>query len=350
LTFLTATGELINFSASNLTANAGGGGVAIYPDGGFLARNIKIRNLTCGPNMTRAIAISSVAGHSNVLEDMTINGLYGRPRQWIEIGNGGDTMPVKSLVINNWYPDVGYAGNTINVNATSTVGKVTIRGGSLKMDLTGTGSNIIKLGASSIVLQAVFEDLSVDVRGVANSGRLCYGDRFHEIVVRNCHLTGPRFFGIWDADNNVIPPKITADAVRLGGTVDSINEGISALMQTARGYTLHMSNISTKGNNKLLNPFQGGVTQVVRARDMKMETTAIFTDAVVSIVKFSGDETAPVDITKIARVDGATAYNSNATANNGTDGVIPVGLYDCVGTAVGSWKRRGTVGGAGFQY
>ncbi|MEJ1935463.1 hypothetical protein WDZ92_35140, partial [Nostoc sp. NIES-2111] len=59
---------------------------------------------------------------------------------------------------------------------------------------------------------------------------------------------------------------------------------------------------------------------------------------------------ARVDITKISRVDGACVFNTNAAANNGTDGVIPAGLYFCTGTAVGSWKLAGTTGGANKQY
>ena len=59
---------------------------------------------------------------------------------------------------------------------------------------------------------------------------------------------------------------------------------------------------------------------------------------------------ARLDITKALRADGAVLYNTNASANNGTDGAIPVGLYFCTGTASGSWKLAGTTGGANKQY
>lgn len=59
---------------------------------------------------------------------------------------------------------------------------------------------------------------------------------------------------------------------------------------------------------------------------------------------------ARMDITLANRVDGAYLYNTNAAANNGTDGVIPAGLYFCTGTASGSWKLAGTTGGANKQY
>lgn len=57
-----------------------------------------------------------------------------------------------------------------------------------------------------------------------------------------------------------------------------------------------------------------------------------------------------MDITRANRIDGSVCRNSNTAANNGTDGVVGAGLFHCVGTASGSWKRAGTTGGAGNQY
>jgi hypothetical protein len=59
---------------------------------------------------------------------------------------------------------------------------------------------------------------------------------------------------------------------------------------------------------------------------------------------------APVDLAILSRVGGQTAWNSNASANNGADGAVGTGAFACVGTAVGSWRRLGTAGGAGNQY
>jgi hypothetical protein len=59
---------------------------------------------------------------------------------------------------------------------------------------------------------------------------------------------------------------------------------------------------------------------------------------------------ARIDIAKALRADGAVLYNTNAAANNGTDGAVPAGLYFCTGTASGSWKLAGSTGGANKQY
>ena len=50
------------------------------------------------------------------------------------------------------------------------------------------------------------------------------------------------------------------------------------------------------------------------------------------------------------RRDGDVVNNVNSTANNGTDGNAGTGLFACMGVASGSWKKFGTVGGAGNQY
>ncbi len=58
----------------------------------------------------------------------------------------------------------------------------------------------------------------------------------------------------------------------------------------------------------------------------------------------------PADLAGIDRRVGDMCRNVNATANNGTDGAVPAGVYHCDSTASGGWKLLGTTGGANKQY
>lgn len=244
----------------------------------------------------------------------------------------------------------------------------------------------IRLGADQVVVDGFYFRQASDTETTRQP--IFVSDDVRMLTVSNCRFYGPRNnFGqlIRTLGGNAKDQIINVRGVWLGGDTSG-SDGVQLMSQpsTAGGGrlflnvtdthfagcssigmgTMNGTNITISLNNITLNNlgvngllFFGTAGQQVEVnvghinynstQRLFASTQAALTGGGVLTVRGIN---ARMDITLANRVDGAVLYNTNAAANNGTDGVIPAGLYFCTGNTVGSWKLAGTTGGANKQY
>lgn len=251
------------------------------------------------------------------------------------LGNTG--LTVKKLELANVASALGATSPTIDIGSQLVADTLYVSG------VRHTGNSVsLNVGAANISSIFFYDNHSVGSGGLgrvvsidvnATIGRIALNRNFvrgNETLVMSASTASSSI--VVDAcENNVDTPSLiqigrSNSVVNL--TNNTVSNATSGMVRVRDNGTIHINDL---GGNKL-----GAGSYFAKQSGSE-------------VVSVSGLG-ASVDITALARKDGAIVYNSNAAANNGTDGACGTGVFVCVGTSVGSWKRLGTVGGSGNQY
>ena len=316
-----------------------GRGILIFPSAAYgSASNIRINNLLVDANGANGIQLDSLAADMGVVNDISIDGL--------SIGGWGGNLPnlIKCGVTG------GITINNMTVRNVRTNGVTSyIPANFLQLSVAGSSITNLTIADSSPVF---------NVNG-SQSYALVYVDASTTIDTLNinnvfCNSSGTNahayaFIAAAGTLNNVV---ISGGATNgygklnnLGGTLTTFTvcgghkfAGFTGFEQNVTKIIINGLTLISASAGNLFNFYGTSATYNLFVANLaNPNSVALFNYGTTNTINYNNpDGTAPVDITKISRIDGNMVYNSNAAPGSGT--INTAGRVQCQGTAALSWK------------